>query len=416
MSNLAIRAEQLGKRYRIGELSRYKTLREAIAGLARFPSDVWSRKQYASDTYIWALNQVSLEIQSGEIVGIIGPNGAGKSTLLKILSRITEPTKGFVEIHGRVGSLLEVGTGFHPELTGRENVYLNGAILGMRKREIERKFDEIMAFAELEKFVDTPVKHYSSGMYVRLAFAVAAHLETEILLVDEVLAVGDAEFQKKSLHKIEDVAKQQRTVLFVSHNMGAIAQLCQKAILLRSGQIEAVDRPEIIIQQYLSDQMAQTPDIYLEPSNNLHSPVVVMRLWIGDRIGNPIPIVSVTKPFSVGVQVLVRRPIAGIDIGVRFHNAIGQPLFTCNLSDSKEALEKLTPGVHSFLIEIPEHFLAPDNYTLTIGIHRPNVEVLDYHEYLLNFRVEESGSKMWQYRGTRYGNILVRFPWRHITS
>src|SRR5580698_9075247 len=234
MTDIAIRAENLGKRYSIGKRMHYHTLRESISGtllspfrrLRRSPNN----ERNAEDEHIWAVKDVSFEIPRGEVVGVIGRNGAGKSTLLKLLSRITEPTEGYAEIRGRVGSLLEVGTGFSNELTGRENTYLNGAILGMRKAEIARKFEEIVAFAEIEKFLDTPVKHYSSGMYMRLAFAVAAHLEPEILIVDEVLAVGDAAFQKKCLNKMEDVAQGGRTVVFVSHNMGAIRSLCQDAI------------------------------------------------------------------------------------------------------------------------------------------------------------------------------------------
>src|SRR5256712_2800247 len=238
MSDIAIRVESLRKLYRIGaRQERYYTLRDTLTEAVTRPfqklSSFLSRNGAGSRTpeasSIWALKDVSFEVKRGEVVGIIGRNGAGKSTLLKILSRITEPTKGRARIHGRVGVLLEVGTGFHPELTGRENIYLNGAILGMKKAEIDRKFDEIVAFAEVEQFIDTAVKHYSSGMYVRLAFAVAAHLEPEILLVDEVLAVGDAAFQKKCLGKIGDVARHGRTVLFVSHNLGAINRLCGSA-------------------------------------------------------------------------------------------------------------------------------------------------------------------------------------------
>ncbi len=231
MSNIAIRIEGLGKRYRIGKLVRYKTLRDGLADLPgrarRAVASRWTRQRDettngASDSHIWALKDMSFEVKRGEVIGIIGRNGAGKSTLLKILSRITEPTTGYADIYGRVGSLLEVGTGFHPELTGRENIHLNGAVLGMKKSEITKKFDEIVAFAETERFLDTPVKHYSSGMYLRLAFAVAAHLEPDILLVDEVLAVGDVAFQKKCLGKMGIVVKEGRTVLFVSHNMAAI--------------------------------------------------------------------------------------------------------------------------------------------------------------------------------------------------
>ena len=245
MGHTAIRVENLSKRYRIGERKSYGTLRDVLAGIARSPlrrfrsRDHTFQSQTSKDGFIWALKDISFEVQRGEVIGIIGRNGAGKSTLLKILSRITKPTQGMSEIHGRVGSLLEVGTGFHPELTGRENIYLNGAILGMRRAEIERKFDEIVDFAEIEKFLDTPVKRYSSGMHVRLAFAVAAHLEPEILLVDEVLAVGDATFQKKCLGKMGDIADSGRTVLFVSHNLAAIHALCSRVYLIEQGQVKA---------------------------------------------------------------------------------------------------------------------------------------------------------------------------------
>src|SRR3989475_10004236 len=266
MSDVVIRAEDLGKKYLIGHEAhdgRYVTLREALMRNVR---SMWQKTtdlargnaivQGDSVEEIWALRDINFEIRQGEVVGIIGRKGSGKSTLLKILSRITEPTEGRVSIRGRVASLLEVGTGFHPELTGRENIFLNGAILGMSRAEIRRKFDEIVAFAEIEKFLDTPVKRYSSGMYVRLAFAVAAHLEPEILLVDEVLAVGDAAFQKKCLGKMGEVAKEGRTVLFVSHNMGAIRGLCQVGLLLQQGKKEA------------SGPICEVVDAYLRQSNS----------------------------------------------------------------------------------------------------------------------------------------------------
>src|SRR6266850_519315 len=251
MSEIAIKCEGLSKQYRIGQLERYRALRDVVTDAAGAPfrrlrsaisnsngnGNSQSAIRNSQSNYIWALDNLSFEVKQGEVVGVIGRNGAGKSTLLKILSRITKPTKGSAEIHGRVGSLLEVGTGFHPELTGRENIYLNGAILGMRKAEIDRKFDEIVAFAEVERFIDTPVKRYSSGMHVRLAFAVAAHLETEILIVDEVLAVGDLEFQTKCLGKMQDVTRNGRTILFVSHNMGAIKSLCTSSMLLDGGRL-----------------------------------------------------------------------------------------------------------------------------------------------------------------------------------
>src|SRR2546421_7694958 len=294
MNDVAIRCEGLGKRYRIGERERYKALRDVItdgvaAPFRKLRGAVSAKRQAASNNghealayhspltttdgnghsltsdhrtptpdLFWALKDVSFEVKRGEVVGIIGRNGAGKSTLLKILSRITAPTEGEVEVKGRVGSLLEVGTGFHPELTGRENIYLNGAILGMKRAEINRKFDEMVAFAEIEKFIDTPVKRYSSGMYVRLAFAVAAHLEPEILLVDEVLAVGDAAFQKKCLGKMGSVAHAGRTVLFVSHNMPAIASLCSSAVLLDAGQIVSRGETRAVVADYLLTHVAKT--------------------------------------------------------------------------------------------------------------------------------------------------------------
>ncbi len=275
MSDIAIHCEGLGKQYRIGRRESYKTLRDTLTDAIRDPlrrlrtNFQGSKIQTENGNHtIWALKDVSFEVKCGDVVGIIGRNGAGKSTLLKILSRITKPTAGYAEIHGRVGSLLEVGTGFHPELTGRENIYLNGSILGMKRDEIERKFDEIVAFSEVEKFIDTTVKHYSSGMYLRLAFAVAAHLEPEILIVDEVLAVGDAAFQKKCLGKMEDIAQEGRTVLFVSHNMNAIQRLCRQSMMLEEGQLIAFDQTMNVLAKYLASGSDETaPACWIDVSN-----------------------------------------------------------------------------------------------------------------------------------------------------
>jgi lipopolysaccharide transport system ATP-binding protein len=279
MSNIAILTDDLGKLYRIGQRQQYNTLKDTLTTLMAKPFHrftAWGKPSFSTVSTqsrtgrrerIWALKDVTFEIEHGEVVGIIGRNGAGKSTLLKILSRITKPTTGHSRTQGRVGSLLEVGTGFHPELTGRENVFLNGAILGMRREEIRRRFDEIVAFAEIEKFIDTPVKRYSSGMYMRLAFAVAAHLEPEILIVDEVLAVGDVEFQKKCLGKMDSVAQAGRTVLFVSHNMDAIQQLCPRCIMLDQGQLVIDGDSDNVIAQYLSSYSHQTsPDGWIDVS------------------------------------------------------------------------------------------------------------------------------------------------------
>jgi lipopolysaccharide transport system ATP-binding protein len=260
MSEIAIRAEGLTKRYQIGALQKAgsRTFRESLVDICAAPMRRVRRRlrggpaQSEQDNTLWALKDVSFDIRQGEVVGLVGRNGAGKSTLLKVLSRITEPTSGFADVHGRIGSLLEVGTGFHAELTGRENIFLSGAILGMRKAEIQRKFDEIVDFAQIERFLDTPVKHYSSGMYVRLGFAVAAHLEPEILLIDEVLAVGDARFQKKCLNKMEDIRHGGRTVIFVSHNMSAITRICERAIFLDEGRVVSQGPADQIVSSYLT--------------------------------------------------------------------------------------------------------------------------------------------------------------------
>ncbi len=270
MSDVAIRVENLGKRYRIGQYTQYKALRDVLSNAIAAPFRTMTGLRNGAGPgpgekagrHIWALENISFEIKRGEVVGIIGPNGAGKSTLLKILSRITEPTLGYVQMRGRLASLLEVGTGFHPELSGGENIYLNGAILGMHRDEIKRKFDEIVDFAEIAPFIDTPVKHYSSGMYLRLAFAVAAHLEPEILLVDEVLAVGDASFQKKCLGKMGEVAREGRTILFVSHNLAAIQQLTRTSLLLRQGHLVAMGPSAEIIDHYLTTAVDRSSTVY----------------------------------------------------------------------------------------------------------------------------------------------------------
>jgi lipopolysaccharide transport system ATP-binding protein len=334
MSDIAIRAENLSKQYRIGgPQKKYPTLRETLSDAFAAPfrrAAKLLRGQATGaaglDETIWALRDVSFEIKCGEVIGIIGRNGAGKSTLLKILSRITEPTAGFAEIRGQVGSLLEVGTGFHPELTGRENIYLNGAILGMKRAEIERKFDEIVAFAEVEKFIDTPVKHYSSGMYLRLAFAVAAHLEPEILLVDEVLAVGDADFQKKCLSKMEDVGQQGRTVLFVSHNMPAINRLCERAILLDEGHMVQDGPSHQVVGNYLSSGLGTTaarewPDLAQAPGND------VVRLC-GARVR--------TEDDQVTDAVDIRQPV-GIDIEYEVLRS-GHGLWPCFTARNEEGV------------------------------------------------------------------------------
>ncbi|MDP9175509.1 MAG: polysaccharide ABC transporter ATP-binding protein [Planctomycetota bacterium] len=308
MNDVVISVRGLGKEYRIGEAGsrfRYKSFRDTIANTfsAPFHKREQTNGDIATDNTFWALKDVSFDVHRGEVIGIIGRNGAGKSTLLKILSRITEPTEGEIEIVGRVGSLLEVGTGFHPELTGRENIFLNGAILGMRHAEIAKKFDEIVAFAETEKFLDTPVKYYSSGMYTRLAFAVAAHLEPEILVVDEVLAVGDAEFQKKCLGKMNEVASQGRTVLFVSHHMTVVRELCKNAVCLANGQVQDIGPVREVVDKYLASTLSAGTQVY----DNGRCAVGLVEIL--DAEGNAVATVDAGAAWSIRIHYELREPM-----------------------------------------------------------------------------------------------------------
>lgn len=349
-----ITVDKLGKQYHIGSRRPYKTLRESIMNLMSM-----SFQSEPSHT-IWALKDVSFEVKKGEILGIIGKNGAGKSTLLKILSRITEPTDGEARIRGRVGSLLEVGTGFHPELTGRENVYLNGAILGMTRSEIKRKFDEIVDFAEVGKFLDTPVKRYSSGMYVRLAFAVAAHLEPEILIVDEVLAVGDAQFQKKCLGKMGDVAKEGRTVLFVSHNMQAVSTLTSKCLVMSTGKILFAGNTSEAISKYLSEGRSENSYYTTKPSKEKPSITkvkVVTSLPNNTQVnGDPMEIqIEVNTPYSVG----------GAAVAFQAMNSLNVPILHLWVFDSERAFCR-EQGTYRLVCKIPKTHLYMEKYHLTV--------------------------------------------------
>jgi lipopolysaccharide transport system ATP-binding protein len=374
MRDTAIRVENLGKLYQIGHrLTRYETLRDRIALFARSPfrhlKYFGTRLQKRDTDFIWAIKDVSFEVRRGEIVGIIGRNGAGKSTLLKILSRITEPTEGYAEIHGRLGSLLEVGTGFHPELTGRENIYLNGAILGMRKAEIDRKFDEIVAFAEIEKFLDTPVKRYSSGMYVRLAFAVAAHLEPEILLVDEVLAVGDAAFQKKCLGKMGDVAKEGRTVLFVSHNMRAITDLCQRCLWINNGKIIQEGAPQQVVLAYLSSGQPERLDGVITPDMHINATgdVYFRRVALLDRANEPVTTFFFGEPLRILMEYEVCRPVEGMRLIVAIEKLDGTLVSVLHHTDDPHAyLIDAEPGTYSASMEVALP-LMPGGYSIHLA-------------------------------------------------
>jgi len=386
MSEIVIRVEDLSKQYRLGAKQEgYRTLRDTLTGAFVSPFRRARRllggQAYGAaelDETIWALKDVSFEIKRGEVVGIIGPNGAGKTTLLKILSRITEPTEGQGEISGRVGSLLEVGTGFHPELTGRENIYLNGAILGMRKTEIERKFDAIVDFAEIEKFIDTPVKHYSSGMYVRLAFAVAAHLEPEILLVDEVLAVGDAAFQKKCLGKMEEVATEGRTVLFVSHNMSAIQRLCTGCILLDLGEIVTQGDSSEVIERYLVDSKTTRKeiDLYnLARERNLGTRARISAYRLYDSAGNPTDSIAFGEPFTVELACKALKRIEDVSFLVGIDSLYEQRIVTVtSLEDGK--IFSANPGDEvRGRLKVNTLLLKPGIYSLTLGLFATNMGI-----------------------------------------
>jgi len=329
-----IKVENLGKRYRIGKRETYRTIRDSITRTAMAPwrglrSRLAGGQSHATANQIWALSDVSFEVMPGEVLGVIGRNGAGKSTLLKVLSRITEPTTGRVELYGRVGSLLEVGTGFHPELTGRENIQLSGAIMGMRRAEIVRKFDQIVAFAEIDQFVDTPVKRYSSGMYVRLAFAVAAHLDPEILLVDEVLAVGDAAFQKKCLGKMSDVAREGRTVIFVSHNTASIEALCSACLMFKGGRLEARGAPLDILSRYVAagaELGSGERSLAQHPGRRSHCVATMTQVQLLSGHAAPAAVVRMGGPLEIRVSYAASSPLRPV-LGAIVKTSYGAPVF-----------------------------------------------------------------------------------------
>ena len=362
MSDIAIKVENLSKKYLIGESKeRYKTLRDSIAKFFTSPFHRFTNSPNRQE--IWALKDVSFDIERGEVVGIIGRNGAGKTTLLKVLSRITEPTEGYAEIRGRVSSLLEVGTGFHPELTGRENIYLSGVILGMKKAEIKRKFDEIVAFAGIEKFIDTPVKHYSSGMYVRLAFAVAAHLEPEILLVDEVLAVGDIQFQKKCLGKMGDVAKGGRTVVYISHQMNQIRRLCERAVWLDAGQLQKIGPAAETVSAYEAAMSSFSPETVREGDDSY----MVARFFkweiVAPRNEQPNVLTSV-GPVTLRFLLKVNRPLRNGIHGIALFNNDSQLMWGTAVYQLQ-----LEPGVCEFLYEFSTLPVRPGVYYWQVSLY-----------------------------------------------
>jgi lipopolysaccharide transport system ATP-binding protein len=386
MSNPVIRVENLAKRYRIG-LKEQSTeslgqqSRNLLVSPFKYLKSVLTEP--SPDEVFWALRDVSFEVERGEVLGIIGRNGAGKSTLLKILSRITEPTKGIVEIRGRVGSLLEVGTGFHPDLTGRENTYLNGTIMGMKKREIDRHFDEIVGFAEVEKFIDTPVKHYSSGMYTRLAFAVAAHLDPEILIVDEVLAVGDAKFQKKCITKMQDVSHNQgKTVLVVSHNMQTLLNLCSKSILLSAGVIESVGSPEKVSRDYLEIFYSKSStrswdNLEAAPGSDV---VKLHCVKAVNKEGHNIENFKITEPIGLQMTYEVFKEGATLWQSFNFYNSDGVNIFDTHNVSSRWYREPHPVGKFTSLTWVPANLLAEGHIVIGCAIFNHASHVIHFNE------------------------------------
>jgi lipopolysaccharide transport system ATP-binding protein len=422
----AIRVDHLSKRYRIGAAQtkfRYGMFRDVLVDVAMTPvrlaRAVMGIGMRGSDStsYIWALNDVSFEVEEGRVLGIVGRNGAGKSTLLKVLSRVTEPTKGAVVVRGRVGSLLEVGTGFHPELTGRENIYLNGAILGMKRAEIDRKFDEIVAFSEVEQFIDTPVKRYSSGMYLRLAFAVAAHLEPEILVVDEVLAVGDAEFQKKCLGKMGDVAQQGRTVLFVSHNMSAILRLTQEAIVLKKGQLIKRAPTQEAVDFYLSSGQAEVGERVWDadeiPASS--APFKPIALRIKDPRGKVVDTVRSAEPLTIEWEYCLDAPLTGLRVGMYLSTMRGEYIFTAFDTDDAEQFEQFgarQAGHYFSRCHIPADFFNEGRYSLGVNASSFSVRRYFMDENALSFNVDISGAPGTQWPELRQGPVRPRLDWK----
>jgi lipopolysaccharide transport system ATP-binding protein len=418
MSDYAINVQGLGKQYRLGgKVERYRTLRDSISGAFTWPVRMLKGELRQGAETIWALQNVSFQVRQGQVLGVIGRNGAGKSTLLKILSRVTEPTTGFAEIRGRVGSLLEVGTGFHPELTGRENIYLNGAVLGMKRREIGSKFEEIVEFSGVSKFIDTAVKHYSSGMYLRLAFSVAAHLEPEILVVDEVLAVGDAEFQRKCLGKMSDVAEAGRTVLFVSHNMSAILRLTEESIVLEKGELVYRAPTRQAVDYYMASGLSQSGERIWQagevPADA--APFRPIALRLRDTQGRIVETAQSRQPLEIEVEYEVEKPIQGLRVGVYLQTMRGETVLTSFDTDEPRQYEKYATrqaGRYFSRAAIPADFLNEGQYILGLNASSFRIRRYFQEERALAFSVDAMGAPGMQWPEPRQGFVRPLLDWR----
>ncbi|QDU56904.1 ABC transporter ATP-binding protein [Aeoliella mucimassa] len=418
MSRPIITVDNLSKAYRLGQQDeKYPSFREALVGAAKAPFKRFQRLsgRGSEDELFWALKDVSFEVNQGDVVGIIGRNGAGKSTLLKVLSRITEPTTGRAVLRGRVASLLEVGTGFHPELSGRENIYLNGSILGMKKTEIDRKFDEIVAFAEVERFLDTPVKRYSSGMYVRLAFAVAAHLEPEILIVDEVLAVGDAQFQKKCLGKMQEVSQGQgRTVLFVSHNMAAVERLCNRGVLLAKGQVVLEGGTDECVRQYMELHYDANRTSYQADEKAVaddDSRVVLKEARIEKHASSSPSVLLFGEPFSITTRWHHREYVPNLSYGLRVFDTRENLVVVLNtISDS--SIDLSDAGERTVKCAVDTNILPPGKYRIAVGAFtRPYGTVTDVNDCLYIEVLETPYSEDWKFTAANRPAAAVPVAW-----
>lgn len=420
MGEWAIRVDRLGKQYRLGAGRVSRNVREVLTSAVSAPfRALWRVREDGAvrDETIWALKEVSFEVKRGEVLGIIGRNGAGKSTLLKILSRITEPSEGCVELWGRVGSLLEVGTGFHSELSGRENVYLNGVILGMKRAEIDRKFEEIVAFAGVERFLDVPVKHYSSGMYMRLAFSVAAHLETEIVLVDEVLAVGDAAFQRKCLGKMQDVAGQGRTVLFVSHNMDAIRQLCGRSLLIRSGRLYRDGETEDVVAEYLSDAVSSDVgdfDYAHHPARAAKYAAIITRVRLGSEGGGATTLFYPDDTMRIDLTLDPHAPIKEPRVAIAIEDSLGRRIMTLASYFQAAPLPDIQ-AKREVRCVIPRLNLGPGRYLLSVSVATKYTGLLDSVDSAAWFEVQwrNNYGNGEPYHAV-YGPVLARAHWQAL--
>ena len=420
MSNIILKVENLSKQYRLGLVGTGTLSHDLNRWWHNFRGkedpylkigDINDRSKKGSSDYVWALKDINFEVKQGEVLGIIGKNGAGKSTLLKILSKITSPTTGSIKSKGRVASLLEVGTGFHGEMTGRENIFLNGAILGMTKKEINAKLEEIIEFSGCERYIDTPVKRYSSGMTVRLAFAVAAFLEPDILIIDEVLAVGDAEFQKKAIGKMQEITRGEgRTVLFVSHNMAAVKQLCTRGLVLENGVVVFEGGTNEAIDFYL--QSNQYEDYNSRYINETVEESGFVKLDLVDKNNTNRTEFGFDEPIAIKIKIKIEEKYLEAYMGFRVVDKSETIIFS---SEIKLSSIIKNAGVHEFVVKIPSKFLVPNIFNITFWLHLPNVQLICYLDNCLSFEIVETGSNFHMYQGKDYGCVFADCKWLYST-